>query len=153
MQQQSAWAAESSGDKAGFSRRNPTLRLASLGWQRRGSLPGHGRPPVHADTKDTAALWLANGGLGEAELGHAGSLTQPPWKRSPCIPRRAIADGKRSQILGSATLGIEGGEVMSALEIGNDGKTTIHCVARRRLRPPCFERSLNNLFVAMDSHK
>ncbi|MFZ0914929.1 MAG: mercuric reductase [Candidatus Korobacteraceae bacterium] len=66
---------------------------------------------------------------------------------------KAIVDGETNQILGAAVLGIEGGEVMSALEIAMMGKLPYTALRDGIFAHPTLAESLNNLFMAMDSGK
>ena len=66
---------------------------------------------------------------------------------------KAIVDGETNQILGAVVLGIEGGEVMSALEIAMMGKLPYTALRDGVFAHPTLAESLNNLFRAMDSGK
>jgi pyruvate/2-oxoglutarate dehydrogenase complex dihydrolipoamide dehydrogenase (E3) component len=66
---------------------------------------------------------------------------------------KAIVDSETNQILGAAVLGIEGGEVMSALEIAMMGKLPYTSLRDGVFAHPTLAESLNNLFMAMDSKK
>jgi pyruvate/2-oxoglutarate dehydrogenase complex dihydrolipoamide dehydrogenase (E3) component len=66
---------------------------------------------------------------------------------------KAIVDGDSSQILGAAILGIEGGEIMSALEIAMMGKLPYTALRDGVFAHPTLAESLNNLFMALDSGK
>ncbi len=66
---------------------------------------------------------------------------------------KAIVDAETKQILGAAVLGIEGGEVMSALEIAMMGKLPYTALRDGVFAHPTLTESLNNLFMAMDSAK
>jgi pyruvate/2-oxoglutarate dehydrogenase complex dihydrolipoamide dehydrogenase (E3) component len=66
---------------------------------------------------------------------------------------KVIVDGETNQILGAAVLGIEGGEVMSALEIAMMGKLPYTALRDGVFAHPTLAESLNNLFMAMDSGK
>jgi pyruvate/2-oxoglutarate dehydrogenase complex dihydrolipoamide dehydrogenase (E3) component len=66
---------------------------------------------------------------------------------------KAIVDGDSNQILGAAVLGIEGGEIMSALEIAMMGKLPYTALRDGVFAHPTLAESLNNLFMAMDSGK
>jgi pyruvate/2-oxoglutarate dehydrogenase complex dihydrolipoamide dehydrogenase (E3) component len=66
---------------------------------------------------------------------------------------KAIVDAGTNQILGAAVLGIEGGEVMSAIEIAMMGKLPYTALRDGVFAHPTLAESLNNLFVAMDSGK
>ena len=64
---------------------------------------------------------------------------------------KAIVDGETNQILGAAILGIEGGEIMSAIEIAMMGKLPYTALRDGIFAHPTLAESLNNLFTAMDS--
>jgi len=64
---------------------------------------------------------------------------------------KAIVDAESKQILGAAILGIEGGEIMSALEIAMMGKLPYTALRDGTFAHPTLAESLNNLFMAMDS--
>jgi pyruvate/2-oxoglutarate dehydrogenase complex dihydrolipoamide dehydrogenase (E3) component len=66
---------------------------------------------------------------------------------------KAIVDAESNQILGAAILGIEGGEIMSALEIAMMGKLPYMALRDGTFAHPTLSESLNNLFMAMDSKK
>jgi pyruvate/2-oxoglutarate dehydrogenase complex dihydrolipoamide dehydrogenase (E3) component len=66
---------------------------------------------------------------------------------------KAIVDAETNQILGAAILGIEGGEVMSAMEIAMMGKLPYTALRDGVFAHPTLAESLNNLFTAMDSNK
>jgi pyruvate/2-oxoglutarate dehydrogenase complex dihydrolipoamide dehydrogenase (E3) component len=66
---------------------------------------------------------------------------------------KAIVDSETNQILGAAILGIEGGEVMSALEVAMMGKLPYTSLRDGVFAHPTLAESLNNLFMAMDSEK
>ncbi|HEV2715912.1 MAG TPA: FAD-containing oxidoreductase, partial [Terriglobales bacterium] len=66
---------------------------------------------------------------------------------------KAVVDGENNQILGAAILGIEGGEVMAALEIAMMGKLSYTALRDGVFAHPTLAESLNNLFMAMDSSK
>ena len=63
---------------------------------------------------------------------------------------KAIVDAETNQILGAAILGIEGGEIMSALEIAMMGKLPYTALRDGTFAHPTLAESLNNLFMAMD---
>jgi pyruvate/2-oxoglutarate dehydrogenase complex dihydrolipoamide dehydrogenase (E3) component len=63
---------------------------------------------------------------------------------------KAVVDAESSQILGAAILGIEGGEVMSAIEIAMMGKVPYTALRDGTFAHPTLTESLNNLFMAMD---
>ncbi len=64
---------------------------------------------------------------------------------------KAIVDAESGLILGAAILGIEGGEVMSALQIAMMGKLPYTALRDGTFAHPTLAESLNNLFAAMDS--
>jgi pyruvate/2-oxoglutarate dehydrogenase complex dihydrolipoamide dehydrogenase (E3) component len=64
---------------------------------------------------------------------------------------KAIVDAETNQILGAAILGIEGGEIMSAIEIAMMGKLPYTALRDGTFAHPTLAESLNNLFMAMDS--
>jgi pyruvate/2-oxoglutarate dehydrogenase complex dihydrolipoamide dehydrogenase (E3) component len=64
---------------------------------------------------------------------------------------KAIVDTDSNQILGAAILGIEGGEIMSAIEIAMMGKLPYTALRDGIFAHPTLAESLNNLFSAMDS--
>lgn len=66
---------------------------------------------------------------------------------------KAIVDTDTKQILGAAVLGIEGGEIMSAIEIAMMGKLPYTVLRDGIFAHPTLAESLNNLFRAMDSGK
>ncbi len=66
---------------------------------------------------------------------------------------KAIVDRETNQILGAAVLGLEGGEVMAALEIAMLGKLPYTSLRDGVFAHPTLAEALNNLFLAMDSSK
>jgi pyruvate/2-oxoglutarate dehydrogenase complex dihydrolipoamide dehydrogenase (E3) component len=64
---------------------------------------------------------------------------------------KAVVDAKSNQILGAAILGIEGGEIMSAVEIAMMGELPYTALRDGTFAHPTLTESLNNLFMAMDS--
>jgi pyruvate/2-oxoglutarate dehydrogenase complex dihydrolipoamide dehydrogenase (E3) component len=66
---------------------------------------------------------------------------------------KAVVDAKTNQILGAAILGIEGGEIMSAVEIAMMGKLPYTALRDGIFAHPTLAESLNNLFTAMDRAK
>jgi pyruvate/2-oxoglutarate dehydrogenase complex dihydrolipoamide dehydrogenase (E3) component len=64
---------------------------------------------------------------------------------------KAIVDAENNRILGAAILGIEGGEIMSAIEIAMMGKLPYTALRDGIFAHPTLAESLNNLFTAMDS--
>jgi pyruvate/2-oxoglutarate dehydrogenase complex dihydrolipoamide dehydrogenase (E3) component len=67
---------------------------------------------------------------------------------------KAVVDAESKQILGAAILGIEGGEIMSAIEVAMMGKLPYTALRDGTFAHPTLAESLNNLFTAMDNgHK
>jgi len=64
---------------------------------------------------------------------------------------KAIVDADTSQILGAAVLGIEGGEVMAALQTAMMAKLPYTALRDATYAHPTLAESLNNLFMAMDN--
>jgi pyruvate/2-oxoglutarate dehydrogenase complex dihydrolipoamide dehydrogenase (E3) component len=64
---------------------------------------------------------------------------------------KAVVDAGSNQILGAAILGVEGGEVMSALEVAMMGKLPYTALRDGIFAHPTLAESLNNLFMSMDS--
>ncbi len=62
---------------------------------------------------------------------------------------KAIVDAETNQILGAAVLGVEGGEVMSAIEIAMLGKLPYTALRDGIFAHPTLAESLNNLFTTM----
>jgi pyruvate/2-oxoglutarate dehydrogenase complex dihydrolipoamide dehydrogenase (E3) component len=66
---------------------------------------------------------------------------------------KVLVDAKTDLILGAAVLGIEGGEIMSAIEIAMMGKLPYTALRDGVFAHPTLMESLNNLFTAMDKTK
>jgi pyruvate/2-oxoglutarate dehydrogenase complex dihydrolipoamide dehydrogenase (E3) component len=66
---------------------------------------------------------------------------------------KAIVDAETNLILGAAILGIEGGEVMSAIEIAMIGKLPYTALRDGVFAHPTLAESLNSLFIAMESNR
>ena len=63
---------------------------------------------------------------------------------------KAIVDADTKQILGCAVLGIEGGELMSMLQLAMLGGLPYTCLRDAVFAHPTLAESLNNLFAALD---
>jgi len=63
---------------------------------------------------------------------------------------KAILDAETNQILGCAILGMEGGEVMTVLQVAMMGKLPYTLIRDGIFAHPTLAESLNNLFMAMD---
>jgi pyruvate/2-oxoglutarate dehydrogenase complex dihydrolipoamide dehydrogenase (E3) component len=64
---------------------------------------------------------------------------------------KAIVDAETDQILGCAVLGIEGGEIMSAIQVAMMGKLPYTALRDAVFAHPTLAESLNNLFMTLDS--
>jgi pyruvate/2-oxoglutarate dehydrogenase complex dihydrolipoamide dehydrogenase (E3) component len=64
---------------------------------------------------------------------------------------KVVVDAESEQILGAAVLGVEGGEIMSMIELAMMGKLTCAVLHNAILAHPTFAESLNNLFLHFDS--
>jgi pyruvate/2-oxoglutarate dehydrogenase complex dihydrolipoamide dehydrogenase (E3) component len=64
---------------------------------------------------------------------------------------KAIVDADTNQILGCAILGMEGGEVMTVLQVAMMGKLPYAVIRDGIFAHPTLAESLNNLFMAMDA--
>lgn len=64
---------------------------------------------------------------------------------------KAVVDAGTSQILGVAVLGIEGGEIMSMLELAMMGNLSCSVLHNATFAHPTLAESLNNLFLNFDS--
>jgi pyruvate/2-oxoglutarate dehydrogenase complex dihydrolipoamide dehydrogenase (E3) component len=63
---------------------------------------------------------------------------------------KAIVDAKTRQILGCTILGVEGGEIMSMLQIAMMGKIPYPAIKEGVFAHPTLAESLNNLFMTLD---
>jgi len=63
---------------------------------------------------------------------------------------KAIIDADTHQILGCAVLGIEGGEIMSVLQMAMMGKIPYTTIRDSAFAHPTLSESLNNLFMSLD---
>jgi pyruvate/2-oxoglutarate dehydrogenase complex dihydrolipoamide dehydrogenase (E3) component len=64
---------------------------------------------------------------------------------------KAIVDGDDGQILGAAVLGVDGGEIMSMLEVAMMSKLPYTALRDAVFAHPTLAESLNNLFIHFDS--
>ena len=60
---------------------------------------------------------------------------------------KAVVDGATGQILGAAVLGLEGGEVMSLLQLAMMGKLPYTALYNSVFAHPNLSEALNNLFL------
>jgi pyruvate/2-oxoglutarate dehydrogenase complex dihydrolipoamide dehydrogenase (E3) component len=63
---------------------------------------------------------------------------------------KAVVDAKTAQILGCTVLGIEGGEIMSMLQIAMMGRIPYTAIKEAVFAHPTLAESLNNLFMTLD---
>jgi len=63
---------------------------------------------------------------------------------------KAVVDAKTQQILGCTVLGVEGGEIMSMLQIAMMGKLPYPAIKEAIFAHPTLAESLNNLFMTLD---
>ncbi len=63
---------------------------------------------------------------------------------------KAVVDARNGQILGAAVLGIEGGEIASALQIAMMGGLRYTALREGVFAHPTLTESLNNLFMTLD---
>jgi pyruvate/2-oxoglutarate dehydrogenase complex dihydrolipoamide dehydrogenase (E3) component len=63
---------------------------------------------------------------------------------------KAVVDAKTAQILGAAVLGLEGGEIMSQLQLAMMGKLPYTVLRDAVFAHPTLAESLNNLFQHFD---
>ena len=64
---------------------------------------------------------------------------------------KAIVDADSKRILGCAVLGIEGGEIMSMIEIAMMGDLPYTALRDGIFAHPTLAEALNNLFLAMEA--
>ncbi|MEP6607173.1 MAG: mercuric reductase [Burkholderiaceae bacterium] len=64
---------------------------------------------------------------------------------------KVIVDAKTDQILGCTVLGIEGGEIMSMLQIAMMGKLPYTALKEAIFAHPTLAEGLNNVFLTLDS--
>jgi pyruvate/2-oxoglutarate dehydrogenase complex dihydrolipoamide dehydrogenase (E3) component len=64
---------------------------------------------------------------------------------------KAIVDAKTGRILGAAVLGVEGGEVMSVLQVAMMGDLPYTAIRDGVFAHPTLAESLNNLFMTLDT--
>jgi pyruvate/2-oxoglutarate dehydrogenase complex dihydrolipoamide dehydrogenase (E3) component len=64
---------------------------------------------------------------------------------------KAIVEAKTKQILGCTILGLEGGEIMSMLQIAMMGKIPYTAIKEGVFAHPTLAESLNNLFMTLDA--
>ena len=63
---------------------------------------------------------------------------------------KAVIDADTDQILGCAVLGVEGGEIMSVLQMAMMGNVPYTAIQNGVFAHPTLAESLNNLFISLD---
>ena len=63
---------------------------------------------------------------------------------------KAVVDADTREILGAAVLGVQGGEIASAIKIAMMGRLPYTALRDAVLAHPTLAESLNNLFVGLD---
>lgn len=63
---------------------------------------------------------------------------------------KAVVDADTGQILGAAVLGIEGGEIMTVLQMAMMGRVPYTTIRDGIFAHPTLAESLNNLFASLD---
>ncbi len=63
---------------------------------------------------------------------------------------KAVIDTDTDQILGAAILGLEGGEIMTVLEVAMMGNLPYTVIRDGIFAHPTLAESLNDLFIMMD---
>jgi pyruvate/2-oxoglutarate dehydrogenase complex dihydrolipoamide dehydrogenase (E3) component len=63
---------------------------------------------------------------------------------------KVLVETGTGQILGAAVLGVEGGEIMSVLEVAMMGKLSCTVLRDAIFAHPTFAESLNSLFATLD---
>ena len=63
---------------------------------------------------------------------------------------KAVVDADSGQILGAAVLGVEGGEIMTILQMAMMGRVPYTVLRDAVFAHPTLAESLNNLFMALD---
>jgi pyruvate/2-oxoglutarate dehydrogenase complex dihydrolipoamide dehydrogenase (E3) component len=66
---------------------------------------------------------------------------------------KVLVDAKTDQILGAAILGVEGGEIMSVLQVAMMGHIPFTTLRDAVFAHPTLTESLNNLFTALDNQE
>jgi pyruvate/2-oxoglutarate dehydrogenase complex dihydrolipoamide dehydrogenase (E3) component len=66
---------------------------------------------------------------------------------------KAIVDAQTEQILDAAILGLEGGEIMSVLQMAMMGRVPYTAIRDSVFAHPTLAESLNNLFMALDNQE
>jgi dihydrolipoamide dehydrogenase len=134
------------------------FRVLRENWLNGGSATIEGRPVPNCVFIDPQ---LATVGLNEAEAQKRGLDYRVAKLPMAGVARaiemsetrgfmKAIVDAKTRQILGCTVLGVEGGEIMSMLQIAMMGKIPYTAIKEGVFAHPTLAESLNNLFMTLD---
>ena len=134
------------------------FRILRENWLNRGNATIEGRPVPNCMYIDPQ---LATVGINETEAQKRGidyRVARLPMRgvaRAQEMSEtrgfmKAIVDAKTQQILGCTILGVEGGEIMSMLQIAMMGKLPYPMIKEAIFAHPTLAESLNNLFMALD---
>jgi len=134
------------------------FRILRQNWLNRGNATIDGRPVPNCMYIDPQ---LATVGINETEAQKRGidyRVAKLPMKgvaRAQEMSEtrgfmKAIVDAKTQQILGCTILGVEGGELMSMLQIAMMGKLPYPVIKEAIFAHPTLAESLNNLFMTLD---
>jgi len=134
------------------------FRILRENWLNRGNATIEGRPVPNCMYIDPQ---LATVGINETEAQKRGidyRVAKLPMRgvaRAQEMSEtrgfmKAIVDAKTKQILGCTILGVEGGELMSMLQIAMMGKLSYPVIKEAIFAHPTLAESLNNLFMALD---
>jgi pyruvate/2-oxoglutarate dehydrogenase complex dihydrolipoamide dehydrogenase (E3) component len=134
------------------------FRILRENWLNGGSATIEGRPVPNCVFIDPQ---LATVGLNETEAQKRGLDYRVAKLPMTAVARaiemsetrgfmKAIVDAKTQQILGCAILGVEGGEIMSMLQVAMMGKIPYSAIKEAVFAHPTLAESLNNLFMTLD---
>jgi|SRR5882672_1471803 len=135
------------------------FRILRENWLNGGSATIEGRPVPNCVFIDPQ---LATVGLNETEARSRGLDVRVARLPMTGVARavemsetrgfmKAIVDAKTLQILGCTILGVEGGEIMSMLQIAMMGKIPYPAIKEAVFAHPTLAESLNNLFMTLDA--
>jgi pyruvate/2-oxoglutarate dehydrogenase complex dihydrolipoamide dehydrogenase (E3) component len=134
------------------------FRILRENWVNRGNATIDGRPVPNCMYIDPQ---LATVGINETEAQKRGIDYHVAKLRMTGVARaqemsetrgfmKAVVDAKTQQILGCTILGVEGGELMSMLQIAMMGKLPYPVIKEAIFAHPTLAESLNNLFMTLD---
>src|SRR6266850_2571760 len=134
------------------------FRILRENWLNGGTATIEGRPVPNCMYIDPQ---LATVGISETEAQKRGIDYRVAKLRMTGVARaqemsetrgfmKAIVDAKTQQILGCTILGVEGGELMSMLQIAMMGKLPYPIIKEAIFAHPTLAESLNNLFMTLD---